>query len=75
MVAHWAELAGWSSCRVGSLETSTGLQRPKSDSFMWPLLHSRRLSGLMSLQCNGSFLHPVLVHPLHCSRGFIERHG
>lgn len=51
-VAYCAELAdaGWSSCRMGSFVTSTGLHRPKSDSFMWPLPHSKRLSGLISLQ-------------------------
>ena len=44
------ELISSFSCRVGRRLTSTGLQRPKSDSFMWPRTSSNRLSGLMSLQ-------------------------
>ena len=43
------EPRAWFSCKVGSLVKSTGLQRPKSDSFMWPSTPSSRLSGLMSL--------------------------
>lgn len=38
-----------SSCNVGNFDTSTGLHRPKSDSFMCPVASKRRLSGLMSL--------------------------
>ena len=38
------------SCSAGKVVQSRGLQRPKSESFMWPFLSNRRLSGLMSLE-------------------------
>lgn len=37
------------SLRVDKVLQSSGLQRPKSESFMWPFMSRRRLSGLMSL--------------------------
>lgn len=37
------------SWRVGNLLTSTGLQRPKSESLRCPLLSKSRLSGFISL--------------------------
>ena len=51
---HLLESISSFSCRVGSRLTSTGLQRPKSDSFMCPRASSSRLSGLISLltRCN-----------------------
>lgn len=38
------------SFMADKFEQSRGLQRPKSESFMWPLLSNNRLSGLISLR-------------------------
>lgn len=39
-----------SSLRSGKLLLSRGLHNPKSESFIWPLRSSNKLSGLISLQ-------------------------
>ena len=55
----WVEVQGWvmsvsaddhSSSLAARLSGAKALQRPKSESLMWPFLSKSKLSGLMSLQ-------------------------
>lgn len=52
------------SLMVDNVAQSRGLQRPKSESFIWPFLSRRRLSGLMSLDKDSGKIPSVATHKI-----------